>query len=54
MLLPHGTESLETLLGLGQELRSVNASDEPKKEESAAQLFLHFHAFYCKALIIEI
>lgn len=32
----------------------MNASNEPKKSESTAQLFLHFHAYYCKALLIEI
>ena len=54
MLLPQGTQSLENLLGLSHELRSVNDSDESKVEKSVAQLFLHFHAFYCKALMIEI
>lgn len=54
MLLPHGTQSLENLLGLSHELRSVDDSDESKKEESFTQFFLHFHAFYCKALMIEI
>lgn len=54
MLLPHGAGSLEQLLSLSRELRSVNAADEPKTGESMAQLFLHFQAFYCKALMIEI
>ena len=54
MLLPQGTQSLENLLGLSHELRSVNDSDESKEEKSVAQLFLHFQAFYCKALTIEI
>ena len=54
MLLPHGTQSLKNLLSLSRELRSVDDSDESKKEESVTQLFLHFHAFYYKALVFEI
>lgn len=30
------------------------ASDDPKKAESVEELFLHFHAHYCKAVLIEI
>ena len=54
ILLPHGTQSLENLLGLSHELRSVNSSDESKERKSVSQLFLHFHAFYYKALMFEI
>ena len=54
MLLPHGTQSLENLLCLSHELRSVNSSDESKQKKSVAELFLHFHAFYHKALMLEI
>ena len=54
MLLPHGTQSLENLLSLSHELHSVDDSDASKKDESVGQLFLHFHAFYCKALMFEI
>ena len=54
MLLPHGTQSLENLLCLSHELRSVNSSDESKEKKRVAQLFLHFHAFYYKALMFEI
>ena len=54
ILLPQGTQSLENLLGLSHELRGVNDYDVSNEEESIAQLFLHFHAFYCEALMIEI
>ena len=54
MLLPHGAQSLENLLSLSCELRSMDDSDKSKKEESVTQMFLHFHAFYCKALMFEI
>ena len=54
ILLPHGTGSLEKLLSLSRELCSVGTADEPKTSESMAQLFLHFHAFYCKGLMIEL
>ena len=54
MLLPLGTQSLENLLCLSHELRSVNSSDESKEKKRVAQLFLHFHAFYYKALMFEI
>ena len=32
----------------------MNDYDVSNEEESVAQLFLHFHAFYCEALMIEI
>lgn len=54
ILLPHGVASLGHLLSLSHEMRSLNASDEMKTSERVPHLFLHFHAFYCKALLIEI
>lgn len=45
---------MDNLLGLSHELRGVNDYDVSNEEESVAQLFLHFHAFYCEALMIEI
>lgn len=45
---------MENLLGLSHELRGVNDYDVSNEEESVAQLFLHFHAFYYEALTIEI
>ena len=56
ILLPHGSESLKYLLRLSQEVCTSNvvASDDPKKAESVEKLFLHFHAHYCKAVLIEI
>lgn len=32
----------------------MNSTDESKEKNSVSQFFLHFHAFYCKALMFEI
>lgn len=54
MLLPDEIKSLDSLLMLSQELRGVNASDAPSKGDSVGQLFQHFNAYYCKALVSEL
>lgn len=54
MLLPNEIKSLDSLLMLSQELHGVNASDAPSKGDSVGQLFQHFNAYYCKALVSEL
>lgn len=54
MLLPHGSESLNYLQYLSHDLytRGGNASDESQKVEDVEELFLHFVAYYYKAVLI--
>ena len=54
MLLPAGITSLDNLLKLSHELGSVNASDGTTKGVGLVQLFQHFQAYYCKALLTEL
>jgi len=54
LLLPNGMRSLENLLTLSHELSGVSASDGQTKGENVGQLFQHFHAYYCKALVTEL
>lgn len=54
MLLPDGITSLDNLLKLSHELGSVNASDGTTKGVGLQQLFQHFQAYYCKALLTEL
>lgn len=54
MLLPDGITSLDNLLKLSRELDSVNASDGTTKGVGLVQLFQHFQAYYCKALLTEL
>lgn len=53
MLLPQGSESLNYLQQLSQDL-DINSSDEPQKVEGVQELFRHFLAYYYKAILIEI
>ena len=54
MLLPNGIRSLDNLLRLSHKLCSENAFDGPTRDGSVRQLFEHFRAYYCKALLSEL
>ena len=54
MLLPDGIRCLDNLLKLSHQLGSVNASDGTTKGVALEQLFQHFQAYYCKALVNEL